>query len=237
MIRALDFTPLPDNNYRYRVRIVVFNPNHNRDDVSPGVDTKSTELFGPWSEPTDEVNMPADVSAYAMGVLPLSPKSDIKVNFQVVRFDPNDRRDDPPQVRRQRRRGHRRGQQRGYPDLRGYGQEDQGLWISTPARSCSTPPEACSPCPRASREVPLERPALTLLLRPDGSVLARTQADDINNEVRKDIERNYDREIKDSSKKRENSMGTGYGGMMGMMGGYGGMMGGGYLGTGGGGRR
>ena len=27
MIRALDFTPLPDNSYRYRVRIVVFNPN------------------------------------------------------------------------------------------------------------------------------------------------------------------------------------------------------------------
>src|SRR5271157_5780585 len=69
MIRALDFTPRPDNSYRYRVRIVVFNPNHNRDDVSPGVNTKATELFGPWSEPTDEVNMPADVSAFAMGTL------------------------------------------------------------------------------------------------------------------------------------------------------------------------
>ena len=37
----------------------------------------------------------------------------------------------------------------------------------------------------------LERPALTLLLRRDGSVLARSQAEDLNNEVRKDIERNY----------------------------------------------
>ena len=39
MIRALDFTPQPDNSYRYRVRIVVFNPNHNRDDV---INTAST---------------------------------------------------------------------------------------------------------------------------------------------------------------------------------------------------
>ena len=61
----------------------------------------------------------------------------------------------------------------------------------------------------------VERPALALLLRPDGSVLARAQPDDAANEVRKDIERNYAREIKDSNKKRENSMGAGYGGMMG----------------------
>ena len=34
--------------------------------------------------------MPADVSAYAMGVMPMSPKSDLKVNFQVIRFDQSD---------------------------------------------------------------------------------------------------------------------------------------------------
>ena len=85
MIRALDFTPLPDNSYRYRVRIVVFNPNHDRDDVSSFANNKDNQLFGPWSEPTDEVNMPADVAAYAMGTLP-APKSDIKVNFQVIRL-------------------------------------------------------------------------------------------------------------------------------------------------------
>ena len=66
MIRSLDFTVEPDKTYRFRVRIVVYNPNHNREDVTPGVDTKSVELFGPWSEPTDEVTMPADVTAYAM---------------------------------------------------------------------------------------------------------------------------------------------------------------------------
>ena len=48
MIRALDFTPVPDNSYRYRVRIVVFNPNHNRDDViNTSVDTKATGTLRP----------------------------------------------------------------------------------------------------------------------------------------------------------------------------------------------
>ena len=77
---------------------------------------------------------------------------------------------------------------------------------------------------------------LWLLLRPDGSVLARSQTEDLNNEIRKDMERNYAREVKDSNKKRENSMGSGYGGMMGgyggMMGGYGGGMMGGSMGGG-----
>ena len=41
MIRALDFTTLPDTTYRYRVRIVVFNPNHNRDDVIDPASTPS----------------------------------------------------------------------------------------------------------------------------------------------------------------------------------------------------
>ena len=55
MIRAFDFTVKADTTYRYRVRIVVFNPNKGREDVSPGVDTKAEELRGPWSEATDEV--------------------------------------------------------------------------------------------------------------------------------------------------------------------------------------
>ena len=66
MIRSLDFTVDPDKTYRFRMRIVVFNPNRNREDVSPGIDTKSPELFGPWSEPTNEVTMPPDVATYAM---------------------------------------------------------------------------------------------------------------------------------------------------------------------------
>ena len=55
MIRSLDFTVEPDTTYRFRVRIVVVNPNKDHTDVNPGVDTESKELLGPWSEPTDEV--------------------------------------------------------------------------------------------------------------------------------------------------------------------------------------
>ncbi len=47
MIRAFDFTVKPDNSYRYRARVVVFNPNLNRDDVSPGVDTKTQTASRP----------------------------------------------------------------------------------------------------------------------------------------------------------------------------------------------
>ncbi len=236
MIRALDFTPLPDNNYRYRVRIVVFNPNHNRDDVSPGVDTKSTELFGPWSEPTDEVSMPADVSAYAMGVMPVSPKSDLKVNFQVVRFDLSDGVTIPHRFAASPGEVIGEVSSADIPTSEGTGKKTKPVDFNTHQIVLDVA-GGLQGLPPGFTGGAIERPALALLLRPDGSVLARAQPDDMNNEVRKDIERNYAREIKNSNKKRESSMGSGYGGMMGMMGSYGGMMGGGYPGTGGGGRR
>jgi hypothetical protein len=227
MIRALDFTPLPDNNYRYRVRIVVFNPNHNHDDVSPGVNTKATELFGPWSEPTDEVAMPADVSAYAMGVMPRDPKSDLKLNFEVIRFDLNDGVTIP------RRFAAGPGEVIGevssadIPTSEGTGKKSKPVDFNTHQIVLDTA-GGIQPLPSQFVGGAIERPALALLLRQDGSVLARGQPDDISNEVRKDIERNYAREIKESNKKRENSVGSGYGGMMQMMmmGGYGGMGGG-----------
>jgi hypothetical protein len=221
MIRALDFTPLPDNSYRYRVRIVVFNPNHGHDDVSPGVDTKSTELSGPWSEATDEVSMPADVAAYAMGVMPRDPKADLKVNFEVIRFDPSDGVTVP------RRFAAGPGEVIGdvstadIPTSEGTGKKSKPIDFNTHQIVLDTA-GGIQPLPSQFVGGALERPALALLLRPDGSVLARGQPDDVSNEVRKDIERNYAREIKESNKKRENSMGSGYGSM-----GYGGMMGGG----------
>jgi hypothetical protein len=227
MIRALDFTPRPDNNYRYRVRIVVFNPNHSRDDISPGVDTKATELFGPWSEATDEVSMPADVAAYAMGVMPRDPKSDLKVNFEVIRFDDKDGVTIP------KRFPAAPGEIIGdvgtadIPTSEGTGKKAKPVDFNSHQIVVDTS-GGLLPLPSSLVGGAIERPALALLLRPDGSVLARAQPDDVSNEVRRDIERNYAREIKDSSKKRENSVGTGYGGMMQMMMGGGGMMGGGY---------
>jgi hypothetical protein len=72
---------------------------------------------------------------------------------------------------------------------------------------------------------PIARPALALLLRPDGSVAVHNEADDESNEVRKDIETNYRHELDQSGKKRQSSMGMGAMGMgssmMGRMGGGG----------------
>jgi hypothetical protein len=70
---------------------------------------------------------------------------------------------------------------------------------------------------------PIERPTIALLLRNDGSVAVHNEADDVVNEVRRDIDANYKQEIKDSGKRRTTGMGMG--GMMG--GGMGGMRGGG----------
>jgi hypothetical protein len=227
MVRALDFTPLPDNNYRYRVRIVVFNPNHGHDDVSPGVDTKAPELFGPWSEATDQVSMPADVAAYAMGVMPRDPKSDLKVNFQVIRFETEVGATIP------RKFAASPGEVIGevgtadLPSSEGTGKKAKPVDFNTHQIVVDTA-GGIQPLPASFAGGAIERPALALLLRPDGSVIARVEPDDFNNEVRKDIESNYAREIKDSNKKRESSMGTGYGGMQQMM-----MMGGGMGGMGG----
>jgi hypothetical protein len=49
-IRCLDFTLEPGTTYRYRVRVLLVNPDKDNDGKK--------ELFGPWSEPTREVTAP-----------------------------------------------------------------------------------------------------------------------------------------------------------------------------------
>ncbi len=89
MIRALDFTVEPDETYQYRVAVVVWNPNLNYENVSPGTNTKDKVLIGPWSKETEAVTMPPDVMPYAIGTLP-NVSSEAQVRFQVVRFHPAD---------------------------------------------------------------------------------------------------------------------------------------------------
>ncbi len=202
MIRGLDFTVEPETSYRYRVRIVVANPNYNREDVSPGTDTKSKVLEGPWSKETDIVTMPPDVEPYAMGTLPSNPRSDTKVIFQVIRFNPADGWTVP------------RRYEAGVGEVIGEFQPSQEV-------------------PSSDGSGKKREPAWAALLRPDGSLVVHNQADDVVNEVRKDIETNFRREIEESGKERKSSQGSSYmrmmGGMMGGMGGgmYPGMMGGG----------
>jgi hypothetical protein len=234
-IRGLDFTAQPDTTYKYRVRIVVFNPNYHRDDISPEAGKlKDTQfLMGPWSEPTDEVHMPADVAAYAMDVLPANPKSDVKVDFQVIKFDPNTGATLPHKFPAQA--GEVIGELRtaDIPSAEGTGKKTLPMDFTT-RQIVLDADGGLQAMPSGLTGGALRRPALTLLLRPDGTVLAHKQADDVVDEVRKDIAQNYKHEIDDSNKKRQSSMGAGYGGMMrgmmgGMMGGYPGMMGGGGM--------
>ena len=225
MIRALDFTPEPDNSYRYRARIVVVNPNFKRDDViNSGVETKAEYLFGPWTEPTDEINMPADVAAYAMSPLPPGPKSDAKVRFQVISFDLKDGVTVPKTY--MAGPGELIGDlsSAAIPNSEGEGPKSKKVDFNTHQLILDVTGGMQS-LPQGFPGGGLERPALALLLKKDGSVLARFEPDDLNNEVRKDIDKNYAREIKESNKERKNSMGEGYGGMMSEM--MRGMMGGG----------
>jgi hypothetical protein len=217
MIRALDFTVEPDNIYRYRVRVVVFNPNYQREDISPGTDFKSKFLKGPWSKETDPVIMPPDVMPYAIDTLlpPASPISDIKVRFQVVRFHPYDGVTVPNTF--DATVGDLIGEfkRKEVPVSDGSGKKLEPIDFTTHqivldlsggGKPLLLPAGLVGP--------PIDRPVLATVLRPDGSIAVHGQPDDEANEVRKDMEANYHREIEQSSKKRENSQGKGTSDMM-----------------------
>jgi len=238
MIRALDFTVEPDTSYRYRVRIVVFNPNKNREDVSPGVDTKADELRGKWSDPTDEVQMPPDVMPYVKGTSPPIPTSDVKAQFQVVRFNPTDGVTVPHNFEASPGGVIGEPLTAAVPVSDGSGKKSKTIDFSSHQIVLDVyvnkKTSGNQPLPPGFIGPPIDRPALALLLRPDGSVVLHGEADDLANDVRKDIEANYRHEIGQSTRKRSNSVGMGMMGMMGGMGGMGRGMGGMGRGVGGG---
>ncbi len=232
MIRAFDFTAQEDMTYRYRVRIVVWNPNKGREDVNAGVDTTSDELRGPWSQETDQVTMPPDVMPYSIGSLPPSPTNDIKVRFQVIRFHPADGvtvthnfEASPGEIIGEPKTAD-------IPASDGSGKKPKTIDFNSRQIVLDVfankksggyqqlPPGFVGP--------PIVRPVLALVLRPDGTVVAHSEVDDESNDVRKDMYNNYKHELSLSSKKRE----PGMGGMMGMGGMGGRMMGGGMMGGG-----
>jgi hypothetical protein len=213
MIRTLDFTVEPDQTYRFRLRIVVYNPNRDREDVAPGVDNKSLELFGPWSEPTEEVTMPPDVAAYTVSKAP-GRRSD-QVTFQVTRWRPDDgvtvvkRFDAAP--------GEIVGEYSSaqVPVSDGSGKKNSRIDFNSREIVVDASGGNVPLPPIGAGNAPISMPATSLLVRPDGAVVLRNQADDLYDEVRKDTDANYKRELEESDKARENSTGGGYESMMG----------------------
>jgi hypothetical protein len=202
MLRSLDFTVDASTTYRFRVRIVVVNPNYEHEDVNPGVDNTSKNLLGPWSEPTDEVSIPADVAAYAQAPEENSRRDDI-VSFQVIRWDPTS------------------GQTLIKNDVASPG-EIVGEYGSVPKPDVDAGGVKPANIDFNSRAVLLdsmggrdkipdigvernkfEVPAVALLVEPDGSVVIRTQARDNADEVRDDMEKNYKMALEDAEKSTE----------------------------------
>jgi hypothetical protein len=214
MIRALDLTVEPDTTYRFRLRIVVYNPNLGHEDVSPGVDTKSVELFGPWSDPTEEVTMPPDVATYALAKEPTVPRKLDQVNFEVARWTPDS---GVTVVKR-------------FPAAPGeiIGEYSRVAVPITDETGKKVPKN--QPVDFNSHQVVLDVmggdqtipplgpgatgrlsvPALALVVRRDGAVVVRSQANDVHDQVRKDMADNFARELKaaEDEKKKKNQPGA-----------------------------
>jgi hypothetical protein len=217
MVRALDLTVEPDTSYRFRVRIVVYNPNLGREDVSPGVDTKEVELFGPWSDATEEVTMPPDVATYAIARQPFVPRKLDQVNFEIARWTPED----------------------GVTVVKRF-DAAPGEIIGEVSNVAIPIAEGAVKVPKNKRvdfnshqvvldvmggDMPLPPlgpgiggrfsvPALSLVVRRDGSVVVRNQASDVHDQVRKDMADNFVRELKqaEDEKKKKNKPGIMEGG-------------------------
>jgi hypothetical protein len=224
MVRSIDFTVQPDTTYRYRVRLVVVNPNHLRSDVSPGTDTDSRELKGPWSEPTGPVTVPADVAAYAMTKGIAAGRGKDQITFQVIRWNP----EDGQTVVRNDTAGP--GELIGtpassaLPNADGRGTQNKLIDFNS-RRFVLDAMGGITPLASSLKAGPsFDIPALALVVRPDGAVAVQLQAEDAPNDVRLDMERSYKMTIEDADKAKKLG---GAGGMGGMDGGMPGMMGGG----------
>jgi hypothetical protein len=200
MIRALDFTAEPDTTYRFRVRIVVFNPNRGREDIAPGVDKDSVELFGPWSEPTEEVTMPSDVATYAINKEPVVPRKLDLVNFEVARWTPDDgvtvvKRFPaaPGEIIGEYRSADVPTNDNGVTKTHSRRIDFNSHHVVLDVIGGDQPIPALGPGASGGR---LAVPAVTLLVRPDGAVVVRNQASDLHDKVRKDMWDNYNRELK-----------------------------------------
>jgi hypothetical protein len=217
MIRALDFTVDQDTTYRFRVRIVVYNPNRGREDVSPGVDTKKIELEGPWSEPTDEVTMPSDVATYAIAKDLNVPRKLEQVKFEVACWIPENGvtvvkpfSASPGEIIGEVKSAD-------LPILDTAGKKPQSMRVNFNSHQLVLDVMGGNlpmPVPPLGPNLGSQfvAPGMAFVVRRDGSVAVRSQASDVSDQVRKDIVDNYIRTLKDLEKKRPAApMSSGYG--------------------------
>ncbi len=208
MIRSLDFTVEPNTSYRYRLQIEVFNPNYNREDVAPGTNTKDLEMKGPWSEPTNEVTMPDDITAYAMHKVQYAPnaKRNDRVSYQIIKWNPDDG------ITVTRTTDYGPGEIVGEPLSTRIpasdGSKEKNRMIDYNSHQLMLDVTGGEQPLTPYQNGKIEIPVVTLLLRPDGSVVVRNQAFDVSDPVRKDMAANYNRELEESSKPRASSNGT-----------------------------
>lgn len=88
LFRYLDFDVEPGNAYRYRVRLVVRNPNYQRP-IAELVDPASAEGFTrttPWSEPSNVVVVPQDEQVFVSAASVSRDGSDVNCTFEVFKW-------------------------------------------------------------------------------------------------------------------------------------------------------
>ncbi len=224
MVRFLDFTVEPDSIYRYRVRLVVKNPNLKIQSVEPGVDTTSEELPGPWCDPSDTVVVPPDVAAYVVDYAPsaVNQRRDDLVQFEMVRWDPASGVTVAKQMPAAPGQVIGEPMSAAVPDLDNQKQKSAQVDFTSHRVLVDT-----SGGQRAVDKLNIgpprfDAPALALMLRPDGTLVLRDEAGDATDGEMKDMVAIYRQTLEDTkeNKQKESSLLGGYGGMM--MGGPGG---------------
>lgn len=225
MARYVDFTVERETTYRYRLRLVTYNPNYKRDNVAPGTDTASKEINGPWTDPTGEVTVPADVAIFAMGNMPYTgnpmDRPD-QVQFQVAAFNPTDGvtvienfAAGPGEIVGAMKQAR-------VPDYSEDFVKPKGKQIDFfSAKLVVDTIGGTKPLPRL--ELPgsdrAEIPPVALLLRPDGRIVVRAAAEDRVDESRIEMKESFARAIEDATAGNKSKTNSGFEGMMpGMMG-------------------
>ena len=226
MARALDYTVQPDTTYRYRVRVVVGNPNYNREDVAHGVDNQAREFAGPWSEPTDPVKVPADVAIYAMNPAQGGAYRPETVNFDVVAWNPKSGSlavSNFPAAPGEfiGRPADRLVAVEGEDEPKRETINFQSRELVVDTMGSQVPVQNLSVGGRPLSGT-FELPAVVAVLRPDGTLALHSQAVDASDEQLQFMRESYTLSISNelNKKSRGNDMGMMYGGGMGgMMGG------------------